>query len=180
MKKIIAILSSFMMIILLTACGGESQPTPDSTPAPTPTPPPEVEYLTVDNTNEIYMDYIEFIAAEAPGDTWGETVNEPCVVIASKLYNDGWILWSVSNSYCELYRDGFLNMSATGNVFGSVIENVTIDTKFDMKIKGTYTFEKSDYVSEYIYDNGEREVVLTDGKRIMSGFSGISDYSKPY
>ncbi len=180
MRKLVAVLLSLMLIISLSSCGGETQPSTDDTPESTPTSIPEIEYLTVEITSENYMDYIEFIAAEAPVDTWGEEVNKPCVVIASKLYNDGWILWGSSDAQCELYTNGFLNTSSSGALFGIVIEDVTIDTKFDVKIKGTYTFVKSDYVAEYTYDNGKRDVVLTDGKKVSSSFGGTHDYSKPY
>lgn len=161
MKKFIAVLLSFMLIISITACGGESQPAPDNTPEPTPTPTPAVEKVetVVEITEENFYDYFKMVKIENPVDQFGDPFSDwwECYIITSNVYDDGLVLYKEADVAIEI------NNSIHSGTF---IQGITVEpgkTPNIGRVKGTVTYINSEFIKDYKLDCLKRDVMLMDG-----------------
>ena len=174
MKKIIAILFAVIMCVPLiygVASKHIAQKKDDEM------------FVIVDITMDNYMDYIDFVATDTAIDIDGNPIGHTCVVMASKVYDDG--LYFISSEDCKLgYRHiSEINGTDSWHKPGEILEDISSPNHIKIvNIQGKYKFVKSEYVDEYIFENGVRKITLKDGRYQEIVFEGVSavDFSHPY
>ena len=70
---------------------------------------------------------------------------------------------------------------ALGAPYGLIIEDTIPGNIVIHDMSGTYKFVKSEYVEEYVFENGIRRIKLKDGRYQEIDFTGCAvDFSNPY
>ena len=114
-------------------------------------------------------------------DAEGNPIEGSCVVVTSKVFDDGlYFLSSEKSSYSFQWFDE--GIGGVGSApYGLIIEDMIPGNVKVTDIKGTYKFVKSDYVEEYVFENGIRRIKMKDGRYQEIDFTGCAvDYSNPY
>lgn len=142
------------------------------------------KFVIVDITMENYMDYIDFVATDTAIDIDGNPINHTCVVVTSKLYDKGLYYISSEDSKWDIQLPDNSGLGIIGSSpLGAVLENVSSPDHVKVtNIQGKYKFVKSEYVDEYIFENGVRKLTLKDGRYqeiVFEGFYAV-DFSHPY
>lgn len=139
------------------------------------------EYVIVEITGENYLDYIGFELTENAIDAEGNPIEGSCVVVTSKVFDDGlYFLSSEKSSYSfQWFDEGIAGVGSAP--YGLTIEDMIPGNVKVTDIKGTYKFVKSEYVEEYVFENGIRRIKMKDGRYQEIDFTGCAvDYSNPY
>lgn len=172
MKKLLALILAITICIPLISCAVINKDDGE-------------EFVIVDITMDNYKDYIDFVTTDTAIDIDGNLIDHTCVVITSKLYDDGLYFISSEDSKWDVQ---FINQNKGVGYIGSsplgiVLEDVSSpDAVKFTNIQGKYKFVKSEYVEEYIFEDGVRKITLKDGRYKEIIFEGISavDFSHPY
>ena len=133
---------------------------------------------------ENYMNYISIERTENAVDSSGNSIDTPCVVISSKMHDNGLFFISATESEWDIQfnnqNNGIYEKGSTP--FGRVIIDVNDPSSVKINnIQGKYKFVKSEFVEEYVFEKGIRRIKLKDGRQQEIMFENtILDYSKPY
>lgn len=168
MKKLIALILVIVMCIPFVSCTLSNQDEGD-------------EYVLVEITQENYKDYIGFELTENAIDAEGNPIKGNCVVVTSKVFDEGLYFLSASKSKWDLTWNNTGIGTTGGSPYGLIIENTTPKGIEVTHIEGTYKFVKSEYVEEYVFENGIRRIKMKDGRYQEIDFTGCAvDFSNPY
>ncbi len=172
MKKLIAVILAITICIPLVSCTLADKNEGE-------------EFVVVDITMDNYRDYIDFVTTDTAIDIYGNPIEHTCVVITSKVYDDGLYFISSEDSKWDVQlTNQNKGIGSIGNSpLGTVLEDANSPdfVKFT-NIQGKYKFVKSEYVEEYIFEDGIRKITLKDGRCQEIIYEGISavDFSHPY
>ena len=168
MKQLFALMLVFVMCLPLVSCTVKNQDEGE-------------EYVIVEITGENYQDYIGFELTKNAIDAEGNLIEGSCVVVTSKVFEDGlYFLSSTKSSYSFQYFDEGKG-GVGGAPYGLIIEDMIPGNIKVTDIRGTYKFVKAEYVEEYVFENSIRKITMKDGRYQEISFDGMAvDYSHPY
>ena len=168
MKKLIALILAIVMCVPFVSCALSNQDEGE-------------EYVIVEIDGKNYQDYIGFELTKNAIDSEGNLIEGSCVVVTSKVFDDGlYFLSSTNSSYSfKCFNEGIGGVGASP--YGLIIEDMIPGNIKVSDIKGTYKFVKSEYVEEYVFGNGIRRIKMKDGRYQEIDFTGCAvDFSNPY
>jgi len=139
------------------------------------------EYVIVDITVDNYKDYIDFKLTDTAIDAQGNPIEGSCVVVSSKVFDDGLYFLSASDVKFNISGGSYGIGGALGAPYGLIIEDTIPGNIVIHDMSGTYKFVKSEYVEEYVFEDGIRRITMKDGRYQEINFEGCAiDYSNPY
>lgn len=168
MKKLTALILAIVICIPFVSCTLSNQEKGE-------------EYVIVDITVDNYKDYIDFKLTDTAIDAEGNPIKGNCVVVSSKVFDDGLYFLSASDVKFNISGGSYGIGGALGAPYGLIIEDVIPENIVIHDMSGTYKFVKSEYVEEYVFEDGIRRITMKDGRYQEINFEGCAiDYSNPY